>query len=240
VGDGDLMEGVASEAASLAGHLKLGKLIYLYDDNHISIEGSTDIAFTEDRGKRFEAYGWHVLRIKDGNNVAEIDAAIQAAKKDPRPSLIICPTIIGFACRPNRALPKRTANRRRRRIVECQEESRLPTDESFYIPADVKKLFLKSGKKGKLQKPNGSKLQAYAKKYPEQGKEFERRMAGKLPAHWDAELTHYDPDEKGLATRKQVVKSSTNWLPSCPNHGRICGSGAFQQYLAERLRSIRC
>ena len=96
VTDGDLMEGVASEAASLAGHLKLSKLIYMYDDNRISIDGSTDIAFTEDRGARFEAYGWHVSYVKDGNDVEEIDLAIQIAKKDPRPSLIVCRTHIGY------------------------------------------------------------------------------------------------------------------------------------------------
>src|SRR5512139_1621617 len=91
VSDGDLMEGVAAEAASLAGHLQLGKLIYLYDDNRISIEGSTDIAFTEDRGKRFEAYGWHVQYVADGLDVEAIDLAIRVAQKDPRPSLIIVP-----------------------------------------------------------------------------------------------------------------------------------------------------
>ena len=86
VTDGDLMEGVSSEAASLAGHLKLGKLIYLYDDNHISIDGSTSLAFTEDRAARFEAYGWQVLRVEDGNDVDAVDAAIQKAKADPRPA----------------------------------------------------------------------------------------------------------------------------------------------------------
>ena len=91
------MEGVASEAASLAGHLRLGKLIYLYDDNHISIEGPTDIAFTEDRGGRFAAYGWHVQRVEDGLDVAAMDRAIQAAKQDPRPSLIMVRTTIGSA-----------------------------------------------------------------------------------------------------------------------------------------------
>src|SRR5512147_548423 len=94
VTDGDLMEGVASEAASLAGHLKLGRLIFLYDDNHISIDGSTDLAFTEDRGARFSAYGWQVLRVEDGNDVEAIDKAIQQAKADPRPSLIMCRTTI--------------------------------------------------------------------------------------------------------------------------------------------------
>ncbi len=96
VTDGDLMEGISSEAASLAGHLQLGKLIYLYDDNRISIDGSTELAFTEDRGARFGAYGWQVLHVADGNDVEEIDAAINQAKKDPRPSIIICKTIIGF------------------------------------------------------------------------------------------------------------------------------------------------
>ena len=96
VTDGDLMEGVASEAASLAGTLKLGKLIYLYDDNHISIDGSTDLAFTEDRAARFKAYGWQVQRVEDGNNVEVIDAAIKMAKADSRPSIIMCRTIIGY------------------------------------------------------------------------------------------------------------------------------------------------
>ena len=90
VTDGDLMEGVASEAASLAGHLKLGKLIYLYDDNRISIDGSTDLAFTEDRRARFDAYGWQTQVVPDGNDVEAIDKAIIAAKKDHRPSLILC------------------------------------------------------------------------------------------------------------------------------------------------------
>jgi len=96
VTDGDLMEGISSEAASLAGHLSLGKLIYLYDDNHISIDGPTDLAFTEDRAARFAAYNWHVQKVDNGNGVDAIDAAIQAAKSDPRPSIIMCRTIIGF------------------------------------------------------------------------------------------------------------------------------------------------
>ncbi len=96
VTDGDLMEGVSSEAASLAGHLQLGRLIYLYDDNHISIDGSTDMAFTEDRVARFAAYNWHIQRVEDGNDLDAIDQAIQAAKADPRPSLIACRTHIGF------------------------------------------------------------------------------------------------------------------------------------------------
>ena len=104
VTDGDLMEGVASEAASLAGHLSLGRLIYLYDDNRISIDGSTDIAFTEDRAARFEAYGWQVLRVRDGNDVEAIDVAIQKAKQAARPSLIVCHTHIGYGL-PKQEIP---------------------------------------------------------------------------------------------------------------------------------------
>ena len=112
VTDGDLMEGVAAETASLAGHLQLGKLIYLYDDNRISIEGSTDIAFTEDRGLRFEAYGWHVQRIEDGLDVEAIDRAIEAAKQDPRPSLIMVRNIIGYGLPTRAGTPRHTVNHR--------------------------------------------------------------------------------------------------------------------------------
>src|SRR4030095_487816 len=101
VTDGDLMEGVSSEAASLAGHLQLGRLIYMYDDNHISIDGSTDLAFTEDRCARFEAYHWHVQRVEDGNDVEAIDAGIRAGLVDPRPSLIAVRTTIGYGA-PNK------------------------------------------------------------------------------------------------------------------------------------------
>ncbi len=112
VTDGDLMEGVASEAASLAGHLRLGKLIYLYDDNHISIEGSTDIAFTEDRGKRFEAYGWHVQHVEDGLDVRRSTAPSRqpSATRGPRSSWFA--TSLATACQPAPARPKPTASRR--------------------------------------------------------------------------------------------------------------------------------
>src|SRR5512133_242402 len=138
VTDGDLMEGVTAEAASLAGHLQLGKLIYLYDDNHISIEGSTDVAFTEDRMARFAAYGWHTQIVKDGNDVEAIDAAIKAAKADPRPSIIACRTTIGFGM-PNRAgTPKAHGEppgdeelNGAKKALGCPEVPR------FYVPEDV-------------------------------------------------------------------------------------------------------
>ena len=138
VTDGDLMEGITSEAASLAGHLKLGKLIYLYDDNRISIDGSTDIAFTEDRAARFEAYDWQVLRVEDGNDVEAIDAAIQAAKKDPRPSLIVCRTHIGFG------LPTRQDTSKAHgeppgdeELDGAKDKLGWPKEPRFFIPEDV-------------------------------------------------------------------------------------------------------
>ncbi|MCK4725416.1 MAG: transketolase, partial [Anaerolineales bacterium] len=106
VTDGDLMEGVTSEAASLAGHLKLKQLIYFYDDNRISIDGSTEIAFTEDRGARFQAYGWHVSNVQDGNDYAEISQAIRGAQADSRPSLIICRTTIGYGLPTRQGTPQ--------------------------------------------------------------------------------------------------------------------------------------
>lgn len=242
VTDGDLMEGVASEAASLAGHLRLGKLIYLYDDNRISIEGSTDIAFTEDRGKRFEAYGWHVQRIKDGNNVEEIDAAIQAAKKDSRPSLIVCPTIIGFGLPTKQGTAKAHGEPPgEEELLNAKKNLGWPTDENFFIPQDVKELFLEVKKKGAAAEAEWQKdFQAYQKKYPEQAQEFQRRFEGKLPQNWDGGLTRYEADVKGAATRKtsgevlnqiaaklpEVMGGSSDLAPS--NNTWLKDSEAFQ------------
>ena len=139
VTDGDLMEGVSSEAASLAGHWQLGKLIYCYDDNRISIDGSTELAFTEDRGKRFEAYGWQVLHVDDGNDTNEIDKALRSAKLDPRPSLIVCRTHIGYG------LPTRQDTAKAHGEPPGEEELRQakvklgwPIEPEFFIPQEVK------------------------------------------------------------------------------------------------------
>lgn len=203
VTDGDLMEGVSSEAASLAGHLKLGKLIYCYDDNHITIDGSTDIAFTEDRGKRFEAYGWQVLHVADGNDVEEIDRAIKQAKADPRPSLIICRTHIGYG------LPTRQDNSKAHGEPPGDEElngakTKLgwPLEPRFYIPDDTLALF-----RGALD--NGAKwegdwnagLKKYQAEFPAEATELLRRAAGKLPEGWNADLPLFPADPKGMATR---------------------------------------
>lgn len=203
VTDGDLMEGVASEAASLAGHLQLGKLIYLYDDNHISIDGSTNLAFTEDRAKRFEAYEWHVQHISDGNDVEAIDQAIKLAKVDPRPSIIMCHTHIGYG------LPSRQDTAKAHgeppgvdELAGAKAKLGWPLDPDFYVPRDALEFYRKIGSQGAdTEKKWISTLGKYNKKYPEAGKEFERRIAGKFPEGWETVLTAYPADAKGIATR---------------------------------------
>jgi len=203
VTDGDLMEGVASEAASLAGHLRLGKLIYLYDNNHISIEGSTDLAFTEDRGKRFEAYGWHVQHIEDGLDVEAIDLAIQKAQKDPRPSLIIVRTIIGYG------LPTRAGTAKAHgeppgeaELNGAKENLGWPLEPRFYIPDEALTFFRQSVEHGaQLEHQWQEQMKNYAVVYPALAAELERRLAGELPPGWDQGLPEFPADPKGLATR---------------------------------------
>jgi transketolase len=208
VTDGDLMEGVASEAASLAGHLRLGKLIYLYDDNHISIEGPTEIAFTEDRGKRFEAYGWHVQRVEDGLDVESIDRAIQAAKADPRPSLILVPNIIGYG------LPTRAGTAKAHgeppgdaELDGAKEALGWPKEPRFYVPDEALSVFRQAvGQGAQLEAEWQQKFAAYQAAYPDLAAELARRLAGELPAGWDRGLPEFPADEKGLASRASSGK----------------------------------
>jgi transketolase len=209
VTDGDLMEGVASEAASFAGHQKLGKLIYLYDDNRISIDGSTDLAFTEDRKARFDAYGWHTLVVADGNDVEAIDAAINDAKNDPRPSLILCRTHIGYG------LPTRQDTAKAHgeppgedELNGAKEKLGWPLEPKFFIPEDVRKFYETYKEKGLQLEDNWTKLRAtYTKKFPTEAAEFERRISGLLPQDWYQSLPSFPADEKGIATRVASGKS---------------------------------
>ncbi len=203
VTDGDLMEGVASEAASLAGHMKLGKLVYLYDDNHISIEGSTDIAFTEDRGKRFEAYGWHVQKVDDGLDVEAIDRAIQVAKQDPRPSIIMVRNIIGYG------LPTRAGTAKAHgeppgdaELNGAKEKLGWPLEPRFYIPEDVLVFFRQALERGaQAEQVWQKKFLDYKAAYPELAAELERRLAGLLPDGWQEGLPEFPADVKGIGTR---------------------------------------
>lgn len=218
VTDGDLMEGVASEAASLAGHLQLGRLIYLYDDNHISIDGSTDLAFTEDRAARFAAYGWHVNKVDDGNDVDAVDAAITAAKLRSQPTLILCRTTIGYGA------PKKQGTAKAHGEPLGEEELNAakqnlgwPQEPRFYVPEDILAYFrdaLESGKKAESEWRK--KLAEYSRDNPEKGVELERRLAGKLPDGWENELPAFPADPKGLSTRAASGKTINALAPKLP------------------------
>lgn len=204
VSDGDLMEGVASEAASLAGHLKLGKLIYLYDNNHMTLSASTHIAFTEDRQKRFDAYGWHTQVVNDGNNLDAIQAAIEAAHQaTDRPSLILIKTILGYGS------PHKQNTFEAHGSPLGEEEVKLtkqtlgwPEKPDFYVPPQAQKHFRKAIVDGKqAEKKWNTKLSTYTKKYPTLAKEFHQLINGKFKKSWNKNIPHFPADEKGLATR---------------------------------------
>jgi transketolase len=218
VTDGDLMEGITAEAASLAGHLQLGKLIYLYDDNRISIDGSTDITFTEDRAARFSAYNWQVLRVADGNNVEEIDEAIKEAKIDPRPSLIVCHTTIGFG------FPTRQGTNKAHgeppgevELNGAKEFLGWPKEPRFFIPEDVRTHFKKAQENGSiLESEWRSELDALQKAHPEKVDALERRLHGKLPTDWQSVIPVFPADEKGMATREasgKVINALAGIIP---------------------------
>jgi transketolase len=203
--DGDLMEGVSSEACSLAGHLGLGKLIVLFDDNRISLAGSTALTFTEDVKMRFKAYGWDVQVVEEGNDVDAIDQALNAARgESAKPSLISVRTVIGFGA-PNKqgtfgthGSPLGTEE-----VLAAKENLGWPNEPDFYVPEDVSEHFRRalsigSEKKGKWEKS----FSQYRAAYPELAEEFDRRMRGELPSGWDAELPSFQGDGKGIATRK--------------------------------------
>ncbi len=218
VTDGDLMEGISSEAASLAGHLKLGKLIYLYDDNQITIEGSTKLTFTEDVAKRFEAYGWHVQRVADGNDVDAIDAAVAEAKKDPRPSLILCRTIIGYGL-PTKANTSgiHGSPAGKEELAKAKENVGWPVEPMFYVPEEILEHFrsrLDAGKKSVAKWLKA--FESYKTAFPQLAAEYERRLDGKLPKGWEKSLPVFPASEKGLASREasgKVINAISAVLP---------------------------
>ena len=194
VSDGDLQEGIASEAASLAGHLKLGKLIYLWDDNLIQLDGPTSTAWSEDVKKRFDAYGWHTSSVADGNDVASIDAAISAAIKDDRPSLIAVRTVIGFGS------PNKAGSQKSHGAPLGPEEVKLTKaayganpDATFDVPADVSEFYRGAITSGEaLVAAHTKRLLAYATAFPAEAAELQRRMAGGLPGGWERALPAYE------------------------------------------------
>jgi transketolase len=217
--DGDIMEGVASESASLAGHLKLGKLIYLYDANQISLAASTSLTMTEDVPKRFAAYGWHTETIGDGNDIAAIDQAIQNARSEQtRPSLIMVRNHIGYGS-PNmqdtfEAHGKPLGEDEVRRT---KENLGWPKDREFYVPDEVLSHFRESITRGKAaEKEWTERFAAYTKAYPELAAELKRLINGQLPKDWTAALPQFTPQDGDMATRvasSKVINALAGKLP---------------------------
>jgi transketolase len=204
-GDGDMMEGVSSEAASLAGHLELSRLCWIYDSNRISIEGSTGIAFTEDTARRFEAYGWHVDHVDDANDIAALDAALERFKsRDDKPTLIVVRSVIGYGA------PHKQGTREAHGEPLGEEEVRLakrfygwPEDAKFLVPEGVIEHFRSGiGARGAALTADWERrFAAYRQAFPELAEEFERLQQRRLPEGWDAEIPSFPTDAKGLATR---------------------------------------
>ena len=219
VSDGDLMEGISHEAASLAGHLKLGKLIYLYDSNQITIDGSTEISFTENVGKRFEAYNWHVIEA-DGHDHEEIESAIRKGQAElDKPTLIVCKTTIGYGS------PNKEGSSSSHGAPLGEEELRLTKknldwdpDAMFHIPDEVKTHFRSAVGKGEvLEKSWNEELEKFRQESPELASELDTMLSRSLPENLEELLPVFEPDEKGLATRKasqQVLDSIAAHIPS--------------------------
>lgn len=203
-GDGDLMEGVAAEAASLAGHLKLGKLIALYDSNDISLDGELAHSFTESVQKRFESYGWQVLRVEDGNDVEAIGRAIvEAQQETSRPTLIEVRTVIGYGS-PNRAGTSEAHGKPlgQEEVAEVRKSYNWAYEEPFTVPAEVRAHFEAiQSRLAEKEAAWNDLMKQYETKYPELARALRQAMNGELPEGWDAELPKFQVGDKAIATR---------------------------------------
>lgn len=219
VSDGDLMEGVAAESASLAGHLKLGKLIYLYDDNRVTLAASTQLTFTEDHVQRFAAYGWHTQSVEDGNDLEAIDHAISAARQDTeRPSLILVRTHLGYGS------PHKQDTFAAHGSPLGEEEVKLtkqnlgwPVEPPFLVPKEAEQHFRRAIDQGREAEAEWhEKFTAYEKQFPELANELRQLINGELPLGWDADIPQFPADAKGMATRVasgQVMQALQSKLP---------------------------
>jgi transketolase len=217
--DGDLMEGVASEAASLAGHLRLGKLTCLYDDNYVTLSANTDITFSEDRAGRFEAYGWQTISVADGNDLAAIAAALQSARAETtRPSLILVRTHLGYGS------PHKQDTFEAHGSPLGGDEVRLtketlgwPVEPPFLIPEPALAHFRAAVSRGAHDEAAwNDRLAAFAKAFPDLAKELDRSLRGELPPGWDADIPIFPPDAKGMATRVAASKVLNAVAPRLP------------------------
>ncbi|POF63126.1 transketolase [Novacetimonas maltaceti] len=245
-GDGDNMEGVSSEAASVAGHLKLGNLTWIYDSNRISIEGDTHITFTENVHKRFEAYGWHVLELRDANDTGDFRRLLEEAKAETsRPTLIIVHSIIGWGS-PHKA-GTADAHGSPLGVEEIRETKKFygwPEDKSFYVPDGVPEHFQAgiATRGAAASKAWGELFAAYRKEYPELAAQLDSIFAGRLPEGWDKDIATFPADAKGIASRASSAKvlnqvaanypwmigGSADLSPSTKTHMTFEGAGDFQ------------
>ncbi|MBV9443208.1 MAG: transketolase [Acidobacteriaceae bacterium] len=219
-GDGDLMEGVTQEAASLAGHLRLGKLIYLYDHNHISLAGATSLTFTEDVAKRFEAYGWHTRHVHEGNDTDEVAKAIEEAQAETKkPSLILVRTHIGYGS------PKKADTFEAHGNPLGEEELQAAKKalgwqsmDKFYLPEDAVKFFRQIGEKGGAKQAEWQKkFDAYKKEFAKEAAELEAMISGNIPENFASDLPKWKPEDKPIATRAaggQVMNAFAKHIPN--------------------------
>ena len=218
VSDGDLMEGLASEAASLAGTLGLGKLIYLYDDNHVTLEGPTSWAFTEDVGRRFEAYGWQVLKVADGNDLAAIDSAIRAARADSaHPSLISIRTHLGYGSPVQDTREAHGEALGPANLKATKEKLGWPLEPPFRIPEDARAhLRLALDRGAQWQAEWEASLAEFRSAAPDDARRFEDQWAGRLPSGWSSGLPSFAPADGPVATRDASQKVLTALGPKLP------------------------
>jgi len=221
VSDGDLMEGVASEAASLAGHLKLGKLVCLYDDNYVTLAGGTDITFSEDRAKRFEAYGWQTIQVADGNDLAAIHAALEVARADTtRPTLILVRTHIGYGSPEQDTFKAHGSPLGVEDVRKTKEKLGWPVEPDFLLPPPALAHFREALDRGvQAERAWNSRMDVYTKTFPELAAELLGRLDGKLPTGWDADIPVFPADAKGLATRVAGGKVMNAIAPRLPALG---------------------
>lgn len=218
-GDGDLMEGISAEAASLAGHLKLGKLIVLYDSNDISLDGPTSKSFTENVGQRFEAYGWEHILVKDGNDLEEVNAAIEKAKANPdQPSLIEVKTVIGFGS-PGAGSHKVHGAPLGIEGVEATKKAYGWEGEDFYVPMEAQARFEKMivDPGAEAEEKWNKAFEAYRQEFPELAQQFEAGFNGELPEGWDKDLPVYEEGDAAAASRKtssQVLNAIAKNVPN--------------------------
>lgn len=218
VSDGDLMEGVAFEAAALAGHLKLGKLIYLYDQNHISLAGTTGLSFSEDVGARFDAMEWHTISIDGQGTDAVREALAQARAETSRPTLILARTIIGYGSPKANTFGVHGSPLGPEALAETKEALDWPAEPPFYIPDEALSKFREALDRGAEDQAQWRmRFDAYAKEFPDLAAAFTRAMNGELPDGWDADLPHFETSDKPMASRKASGEAIAKFAPKVPS-----------------------